>query len=63
MSLIDKITGRLKKTAGEVTDDPSLRREGRREKEEKGEKKEQLDRAQERVEDKAREVGDLERRT
>jgi uncharacterized protein YjbJ (UPF0337 family) len=62
MSLIDKITGRLKKTAGEVTDDPSLRREGRRE-EEKGEKKEQLDRAQERAEEKAREVGDLERRT
>jgi uncharacterized protein YjbJ (UPF0337 family) len=44
------------------TDDPTLRREGRRE-EEKGEKKEELDRAQERVEKKAREVGDLERKT
>jgi uncharacterized protein YjbJ (UPF0337 family) len=62
MSLIDKITGRLKKTAGDVTDNSSLRREGRRE-EEKGEKKEQLDRAQDRVEEKAREVGDLDRRT
>jgi uncharacterized protein YjbJ (UPF0337 family) len=62
MSLIDKITGRLKRTAGEVTDDPTLRREGRRE-EKKGEKKEELDRAQERVEEKAREVGDLERKT
>ena len=62
MSLLDKITGRLKKTVGDVTDDPSLRREGRRE-ELKGEKKEELDRAHERVEEKAREVGDLERRT
>jgi uncharacterized protein YjbJ (UPF0337 family) len=62
MSLLDKISGRLKKTVGDVTDDPALRREGRRE-ELKGEKKEELGRAHERVEDKAREVGDLERRT
>jgi uncharacterized protein YjbJ (UPF0337 family) len=61
MSLIDKITGRLKKTAGDVTGDSALKREGSRE-EEKGEKKDELDRAQDRVEDKAREVGDLERR-
>jgi uncharacterized protein YjbJ (UPF0337 family) len=28
MSLLDKILGRGKKTAGELADDPSLRREG-----------------------------------
>lgn len=62
MSILDKITGRAKKAAGDLTDDPSLRREGRRE-EEKGEKKEQLDHAQDKVEDKAAEVADLERKT
>jgi hypothetical protein len=31
LSLIDKLTGRVKKTVGEIADDPSLRREGRRE--------------------------------
>jgi uncharacterized protein YjbJ (UPF0337 family) len=62
MSLIDKITGRFKKTAGDVTDDPSLRRKGARE-EQKGERKEELSRAQDRVENKAQEVGDLERKT
>jgi uncharacterized protein YjbJ (UPF0337 family) len=62
MSLIDKITGRAKKAAGDVTGDSSLRREGSKE-ERKGEKKEELGRAQERVEDKAQEVGDLERET
>jgi uncharacterized protein YjbJ (UPF0337 family) len=62
MSLIDKLTGRFKKTVGEVTGDAALRREGARE-ERKGEKKEELDRAQRRVEEKAKEVGDLERKT
>jgi uncharacterized protein YjbJ (UPF0337 family) len=62
MSLIDKLTGRFKKTAGDVTGDSSLRREGARE-ERKGEKKEELDRAQRRAEEKAQEVGDLERKT
>lgn len=62
MGILDKITGRAKKAAGDLTDDASLRRQGRRE-EEKGEKKEELDRAQERVEDKAAEVSDLERKT
>ena len=28
MSIIDKITGRAKKAAGDVAGDPSLRREG-----------------------------------
>jgi uncharacterized protein YjbJ (UPF0337 family) len=62
MSLIDKLTGRAKKAAGDLAGDSSLRRQGSKE-ERKGEKKEELDRAQERVEDKAQEVGDLEKKT
>jgi uncharacterized protein YjbJ (UPF0337 family) len=62
MSIIDKLTGRTKKAAGDLTGDSSLRREGRRE-EAKGEKKDQLNRAQDKVEEKAQEVGDLERKT
>jgi uncharacterized protein YjbJ (UPF0337 family) len=62
MGLLDKITGRAKKAAGDLADDPSLRREGRRE-ERKGEAKEDLARSQEQVEDKAAEVSDLERKT
>jgi uncharacterized protein YjbJ (UPF0337 family) len=62
MSILDKILGRTKKAAGDLADDPSLRREGRNE-ERKGEAKEDLADAQERVEDKARDVGDLDRRT
>jgi uncharacterized protein YjbJ (UPF0337 family) len=62
MSILDKIKGRTKKAAGDITGDSGLRNEGRRE-ERKGEAKDQLDRAQERVEDKAAEVSDLERKT
>jgi uncharacterized protein YjbJ (UPF0337 family) len=62
MSIFDKLTGRAKKAAGDLADDGSLRREGARE-ERKGEAKDQLDNAQERVEDKAAEVADLERKT
>jgi uncharacterized protein YjbJ (UPF0337 family) len=62
MSIIDKITGRTKKAAGDLAGDGSLRREGARE-ERKGEAKEQLDRAQDAVQDKAAEVSDLERKT
>jgi uncharacterized protein YjbJ (UPF0337 family) len=62
MGIIDKITGRAKKAAGDVTGDPSMRAEGRRE-ERKGEEKEKLAEAQERVEEKSAEVSDLERRT
>ena len=62
MSIIDKITGRTKKAAGDLTGDGSLRRQGARE-ERKGEAKEQLDRAQDKVQDKASEVSDLERKT
>jgi uncharacterized protein YjbJ (UPF0337 family) len=62
MSIFDKLTGRTKKAAGDLADDASLRREGRRE-EQKGEAKDKLDRAEDAVEDKAQEVADLERKT
>jgi uncharacterized protein YjbJ (UPF0337 family) len=62
MSIIDKILGRTKKAAGDVAGDSSLRAEGRRE-ERKGEEKDKLADAQDRVEEKAQDVADLERRT
>ena len=62
MSIFDKITGRAKKAAGDIADDPSLRREGRQE-ERKGEAKDELATAQDRADAKADEVADLERRT
>ena len=62
MGIMDKITGRAKKAAGDVTGDSSLRRKGSRE-ERKGEEKEKLAEAQDRVEEKSRDVADLERRT
>ena len=62
MSIIDKLTGRAKKAAGDLADDASLRREGRQE-ERKGEAKDELAQAQDRADDKAREVADLERKT
>ena len=62
MSIIDKITGRTKKAAGDIAGDSSLRSEGRRE-ERKGEEKDKLQDAQDRVEEKAQDVADLERRT
>ena len=62
MGLMDKITGRTKKAAGDLIDDASLRREGRDE-ERKGEAKDELSAAQEKADHKAEEVADLERRT
>jgi uncharacterized protein YjbJ (UPF0337 family) len=62
MGILDKITGRAKQAAGDLTDDASLRRQGKQE-ERKGEKKEELNRAQERADEKADEVADLERKT
>jgi uncharacterized protein YjbJ (UPF0337 family) len=62
MGIIDKLTGRAKQAAGDLTDDASLRRQGKRE-ERKGEKKEQLGQAQNRADEKAEEVADLERKT
>jgi uncharacterized protein YjbJ (UPF0337 family) len=62
MSLIDKITGRTKKAAGDLAGDPSLRREGQQE-ERKGDAKDELVHEQERTEQKAEEVANLERKT
>ena len=62
MGITDKITGRVKKAAGDLADDPTLRQEGRRE-ERKGEAKEELAEAHEKTDRKAEEVADLERKT
>ena len=62
MGITDKITGRVKKAAGDLADDPSLRREGRQE-ERKGEAKDELADAQDKTARKAQEVADLERKT
>ena len=62
MGITDKLTGRVKKAAGDLTDDASLRREGRKE-ERKGEAKDELSNAQEKADRKAEEVADLERKT
>jgi uncharacterized protein YjbJ (UPF0337 family) len=61
-SIVDKLTGRAKKAAGDLADDPGLRREGRDE-ERKGEAKDELARTEERADRKAEEVANLERRT
>ena len=62
MGITDKISGRVKKAAGDLSDDASLRREGRQE-ERKGEAKDELSSAQERADRKAEEVANLERKT
>jgi uncharacterized protein YjbJ (UPF0337 family) len=62
MGLLDKITGRAKKAAGDIVDDPSLRRQGRQE-ERKGEAKDELADAHEKADEKAEEVANLERKT
>jgi uncharacterized protein YjbJ (UPF0337 family) len=69
MGITDKISGRLKKAAGDLTGREALRREGAQE-ERKGEVKEQAareqtraDQAQSRADRKADEVQQLERRT
>ena len=62
MSMTDKVTGRIKKAAGDLTDDASLRRKGHQE-ERKGEAKEELAETQDRADEKADEVANLERKT
>ena len=62
MGITDKISGRVKKAAGDLADDASLRQEGRRE-ERKGEAKDELADAHEKTDRKAEEVADLERKT
>jgi uncharacterized protein YjbJ (UPF0337 family) len=60
--ITDKISGRVKQAAGDLTDSASLRQEGRRE-EARGEAKEESARAQEHADAKAAEAEELERRT
>ena len=60
-NIIDKVLGRTKKAAGDLTGDSSLRREGAKD-EKKGEAKDKLDNAKEAVQDKAEEVADLEKK-
>jgi uncharacterized protein YjbJ (UPF0337 family) len=62
MGITDKVTGKAKQAIGDITGDSDTRREGIKE-EQKGEKKEELDRAQKRADNKAKEVADLERQT
>src|SRR3954464_3533810 len=62
MGLMDKVTGRAKKAAGDLADDASLRREGKQE-ERKGDAKDELARNQEKADAKADEVADLARKT
>lgn len=62
MGITDKVKGKVKQAAGDIADDPSLRREGRAE-ERKGDAKDELKRTEERADDKAAEVADLERKT
>ena len=62
MSLFDKLSGRVKKAAGDIAGDASLHRRGTLE-ERKGEAKDEAARAAEDANEKAREVADLERRT
>jgi uncharacterized protein YjbJ (UPF0337 family) len=59
---MDKISGRAKKTVGDITGDSGIKREGAQE-ERKGEAKDELSNAQERADTKAEEVANLERKT
>jgi uncharacterized protein YjbJ (UPF0337 family) len=59
---MDRISGRLKKAAGDITDDASLREQGVRD-ERKADAKEDLARAQREADERAEEVARLERET
>ena len=62
MSISDKVTGRIKKAAGDLAGDRELHRKGALE-ERKAEAKEELDEAHDEVIRKADEVNRLERET
>jgi uncharacterized protein YjbJ (UPF0337 family) len=62
MSITDKISGKVKQIAGDLTKDPETRRQGLRE-ERKGEAKEEEFEARQDADRKRQEVEDLERRT
>lgn len=59
MGLMDRITGRAKKAAGDLAGDAELRRQGARE-EAKADAKDDLDRAHEKVEEQAVKARDAE---
>jgi uncharacterized protein YjbJ (UPF0337 family) len=62
MGIQDKVTGKVKQAAGDITGDKSLHREGRQE-ERKGDAKDELARDREKADRKAEEVANLERKT
>jgi uncharacterized protein YjbJ (UPF0337 family) len=62
MSIVDKVSGRVKQAAGDLLGDESTRRQGSRE-ERKGEVKDQAERAEDRASKKRSEAADLERKT
>jgi len=62
MGIMDKITGRAKKAAGDITDDASLRQQGRKE-EQKGDAKENAARKQESADAEKEKAAKLERET
>jgi uncharacterized protein YjbJ (UPF0337 family) len=62
MGIQDKITGRLKQAAGDLTGDQGLRADGLRE-ERKGQAKEELEKANAEADAKAAEVARLERQS
>lgn len=62
MSIIDKISGRVKKTLGDLTGDEGTRVQGAQE-ERKGEVGEQAEEAERRAADKRLEEAELDRRT
>lgn len=62
MSIIDKVTGKVKQAAGDLTNDPETRREGVRE-ERKGEAKGEEAAAEREAQSKREEVKDLDAKT
>jgi uncharacterized protein YjbJ (UPF0337 family) len=62
MGIMDKITGRAKKATGDVTNDASLRQQGRKE-EQKGDAKERQAHAEEKAQSEKERADDLERKT
>jgi len=62
MGLMDKISGRAKQAAGDITGDADTKRQGKNE-ERKSDAKDDLARTQEKEERKADEVANLERKT
>ena len=62
MGLMDKISGRAKQAAGDLSGDSDTKRQGKQE-ERKGDAKDELAQQQDKAERKADEVSNLERKT